>query len=723
MRSSCKKFLRFLLPTFPIFIGALVLVGWSLHIDSLRQDIISSVAMSPATAIGFILLGSETLRLYTGNNIPLANRGGLMAILVVIIATAMKLSDLVLGTSFGIDQLLFSAQLDNELTHPNRMAPNTSISLFLLGWSILTLRSSSRAAIPIAQALTMIPLLLTLLAIVGYIYGTERFYGIGSYIPMAFNTAMAFLFLCLAILFTHPHQGFMCFFTGGGVAGRIAGILLPATIVVPFMVGWITLSALNAKLYDPALDHALSVVVNIALFFALSYFSIRTLFYAELDRKKAEAELRENEAIFSAIFNQSSSGIELIDPGTLRFVEANPAACRMLGYTHEEMLGLRLTDTQANLNETALVDVVQKVDVTGGMTMENRHRCKSGNILEVEIYARILDLPSKRLLVGIWHDITERKEAERRMGYLANHDRLTELPNRELFYDRLSQAISQARRKSVSLAVFFLDLDGFKSINDNYGHDAGDAVLKTVAKRLQECIRDMDTVARLGGDEFAIILNEMGHPEDSSNVAEKVIQTLLVPMEIQGNINCSIGVSIGIAIYPQNGSEIDRLMNAADTAMYESKSHGKNRYTFCKEQANRQDLAEPWISLDSTHLVGIREVDQQHAKIVAMLNKLNTSIKDAEQTESNSLLLDEIIAFTKFHFDVEGCLMDQYEYPDSFDHKQAHQSLLNEVTYLKKKYLEGGESVVLQTLKDWLLLHVANYDKQLAIFLIDHGVE
>jgi signal transduction histidine kinase len=285
-----EKHLRFLLPALPIIIGTLALVGWTLDISFLRQGIASGVAMNPATAMGFLLLGLEALRLHARNIDPMFSKIGQITTWVVIIASAMNLSDLMLGTSFGVDQLLFTTQLDKELDHPNRMAPNTALCFFLLGWAMLSMRSQSKAAIPTAQALTVLPALFTLLAIVGYLYGTESFYGIGSYIPMAFNTAIAFLFLSATVLFIDPHQGYMRVFTSGGPAGKIAFILLPATLVVPFLVGWITLVALNEGLIDPALDHALSVVVNMAIFFALSYFSIRTLFFSDLLRQKADAE-------------------------------------------------------------------------------------------------------------------------------------------------------------------------------------------------------------------------------------------------------------------------------------------------------------------------------------------------------------------------------------------------------------------------------------------------
>ncbi|MBZ0092844.1 MAG: PAS domain S-box protein, partial [Sulfuricellaceae bacterium] len=137
-------------------------------------------------------------------------------------------------------------------------------------------------------------------------------------------------------------------------------------------------------------------------------------------RKRVERQLAEREELFSAIFKQSPSGIELIDPDTLRFAEANPAACRMLGYTHEEYLRLRITDIQADMDEETLVAAVRQLEVSGGATFENRHRSKNGDILDVEINARMLDMPGKRLLVGVWHDITGRKRAEENLRIIAS---------------------------------------------------------------------------------------------------------------------------------------------------------------------------------------------------------------------------------------------------------------------------------------------------------------
>ncbi|MBU1424859.1 MAG: bacteriohemerythrin [Gammaproteobacteria bacterium] len=351
-------------------------------------------------------------------------------------------------------------------------------------------------------------------------------------------------------------------------------------------------------------------------------------------------------------------------------------------------------------------------------TCELSMLCRDGAHLEVQLDAlRHVEKNATQTIRIVMTDITERKQVEKRIGYLATHDRMTDLPNRELFYDRLSQAISQAKRKEERFAVLFMDLDGFKAVNDNFGHEAGDAVLKIAAARFQTCIRDMDTVARIGGDEFAIILNNVKQLEDASNVARKIIAAISDPIKPDETTECRIGVSIGIALYPQNGPEIDKLMHAADSAMYQSKTGGKNNFSFFDELSGGQESNEPWINFDATKFVGVRVMDQQHETLAEMINKLNTAFNGNENIEVVSGILDEISVYTRFHFDTEERLMERFSYPEILEHKKEHQNLLAEFAFLKKKFLEGGESVVLHTLKNWLFLHITNSDKPLAAFL------
>jgi diguanylate cyclase (GGDEF)-like protein len=173
--------------------------------------------------------------------------------------------------------------------------------------------------------------------------------------------------------------------------------------------------------------------------------------------------------------------------------------------------------------------------------------------------------------------VIERKHTEEKLQTLAHNDPLTGLPNRTLFYDRLEHGLSLAQRHRQEMAVMYLDLDHFKEINDTLGHDMGDELLKETATRLLACVRKMDTVARMGGDEFTIIITEMKTPEDVEYVAKNILKTLLKPFELNGT-RCNVGSSIGIAIYPKHGRDVETLLKNADAAMYQAKI---KRNTYC----------------------------------------------------------------------------------------------------------------------------------------------
>ena len=180
---------------------------------------------------------------------------------------------------------------------------------------------------------------------------------------------------------------------------------------------------------------------------------------------------------------------------------------------------------------------------------------------------------------GVGREITEQKAAEARLDQLAHYDTLTNLPNRALFHDRLRQAMARADRGQTLLAVMFLDLDGFKEINDSLGHAAGDEVLKETARRLQSCLRSTDTVGRLGGDEFTVLLEDVHHVDEVSTLARKILDTFAEQAEVAGH-ELHLSMSIGITVYPLDGQDADTLLKNADIAMYQAKQEGRNNLQF-----------------------------------------------------------------------------------------------------------------------------------------------
>ena len=250
-------------------------------------------------------------------------------------------------------------------------------------------------------------------------------------------------------------------------------------------------------------------------------------------------------------------------------VDVNPAAQRLLGMPAAALIGCP-ADTLFADHETP--------GGHGQMPPHDRLREARDRTGDLELVVTPL-LDQRGATAGrvlVFRDVTERKALERNLRRLAYTDALTGLPNRTLFHDRLKQGLAIASRRDSPLAVFFLDLDRFKVINDSLGHDVGDRMLISVAQRLGACLRDEDTLARLGGDEFAVLLPEVSGPSGSSSVADKLLRALAAPQLINGH-ELTVGASIGIALFPQSGSDVQSLLRSADAAMYSAKARGRGR--------------------------------------------------------------------------------------------------------------------------------------------------
>lgn len=357
---------------------------------------------------------------------------------------------------------------------------------------------------------------------------------------------------------------------------RIAAIILGGEFAIMAAIEWVISPMLgNATplfwgFFDPLF---LTALVAPALYF----FVFRPMHEQQLILEKQKNEL----AIAAVTFN-AHDGVIVTDESHI-IIRVNQSFTKITGYESEDVLGKTPAVLQSGRQSPEFYSQMKEALACDKCWQgEIWNRRKSGEIFPEWLTITSVGSDSgKQYYVGVFSDITNRKLYEEKISFMAYHDQLTRLPSRELFYEALSNALSQVNRRQDSLALFYLDLDGFKAINDAYGHEAGDEVLKIVSRRLESCVRDEDTVARLGGDEFAIILSGIASSSDATSVAEKIIRKLSETMNLQADISCTVGVSIGIAIYPEHGAEIDRLIGAADSAMYKSKLGGKNSYTIC----------------------------------------------------------------------------------------------------------------------------------------------
>lgn len=297
------------------------------------------------------------------------------------------------------------------------------------------------------------------------------------------------------------------------------------------------------------------------------------------ERRKNEAAMQ----LASTVLNASPGGILVTDVDK-RIISVNPAFTRITGYSQDEVLNknprlLASGQQDADFYHTMWSEIEQ----TGRWEGELVNRRKDGQLLpEMLSISRVLDKNGHVAnYVGMFLDISERRAAEKRIQHLAHHDYLTDLPNRALLVERATQALALAHRHQRCMAIFFIDLDRFKPINDEYGHDAGDTILKTIAARLLHIVRESDTVCRQGGDEFVILLPEFSSMDSLEKLAIKLRDEIRKPCIVNGD-PLYVSASIGIATYPANGNSIDAIIQSADTAMYYAKTNAEQNICFAR---------------------------------------------------------------------------------------------------------------------------------------------
>lgn len=317
---------------------------------------------------------------------------------------------------------------------------------------------------------------------------------------------------------------------------------------------------------------------------------------SEREARAANVHLGDSENRMRMLLENVDEGIVCISASGI--IELfNPAAERMFGYRGVDILGSNVSMLMPEPYRSEHNGYLQHYLDTGeahviGTGREVGAQRSSGEIFQMELRISEFSLEGQHQFIGIMRDISERKAAEAKIIHLAHYDALTDLPNRRLVQDRIQQTIALARRSGAQFAVMFIDLDKFKSINDTLGHDAGDQLLQMVANRLTQSLRAEDTVGRQGGDEFIVLLADLNTAKDSALVAQKIVGVLSAPFVINGQ-DLRIGASIGIALYPQDGDDVEMLLKNSDTAMYHAKKVGRSNYQFFLQAMNASALTQP----------------------------------------------------------------------------------------------------------------------------------
>ncbi|HEY2324251.1 MAG TPA: EAL domain-containing protein [Thermoanaerobaculia bacterium] len=304
-------------------------------------------------------------------------------------------------------------------------------------------------------------------------------------------------------------------------------------------------------------------------------------------RFAAEAALRESEVRYRLLFEQNAAGVYITNVNG-EIVDCNSTFANLVGAKRNDLVGTSVGALfERRVERDELASMLQDAGLLNGVEIELR-RVDGARVWALQNLG-LVGQGENAMIHATVVDISDRKRAEEQIEFHAYHDVLTHLPNRRLFTDRLALGINRARRNGRSLAVMFIDLDHFKSVNDTLGHTAGDELLLEMSARLRECIREDDTVARLGGDEFTIILSDLRHPEDAAHVAQKILETVQQPMTISG-MPIELSASIGIALYPVDGFDVETLLRNADSAMYRAKESGRNNYQLCTEEMKTRAL-------------------------------------------------------------------------------------------------------------------------------------
>jgi diguanylate cyclase (GGDEF)-like protein/PAS domain S-box-containing protein len=332
-----------------------------------------------------------------------------------------------------------------------------------------------------------------------------------------------------------------------------------------------------------------------------------------------EVHRRAGEARFASLVQHASDLITVL-AADATIVYQSPSVERVLGYAAEDVVGSRFDRLLAQGEEGKLLHLL--ADRSAGsepQVLECAVRHMDGSVRQFEIlYTDLLDDDNVRGIVLNGRDVSERKAFEEQLAHQAFHDPVTNLANRALFVERVRHAVTRSRREGDGIAVLFMDLDDFKTVNDSLGHAAGDAVLLEVAKRLDACVRASDTAARFGGDEFAIVLEDVASAQDAADAAERILESLAAPLQVDGK-EIYIGSSLGISVVSGDlAADADELIRNADAAMYIAKRDGKGGYRIFEPAMHEGVLERLELRADLQRAMAAGQLELHYQPVVRL---------------------------------------------------------------------------------------------------------
>ncbi|MEO8402840.1 MAG: EAL domain-containing protein [Gammaproteobacteria bacterium] len=570
-------------------IGFLVMLGWIAHFKNLIS-LLPGYLMVFNSALCFFIVGLALLipdsRIRWQSNIFVS-----VGILLSAISL-LTISENLYAYSAGIDNLIVTPWLIDLNPHPGRMADNSAVAFLFAGLTFILLPFvQDKVTAVVAQISIFCVLILGFSALLGYILGMESLYTWFQYAHMSLNSAVCDTILGLGLWSlwarkTHYEQSY-----AGKQEQRI--IVLGSTIIfcvillsVSIYIRGLPEKALLEKSliheqFEPAILIAVIVGMSLLLWQLLPL--VRQIIRSEKKLLETNFRLKESENRFRSAFDFAAIGMALITQQG-RFLRVNRSICKILGYTERELLSMDINSVShpddARTNST-FVDNMLNGRIKTFQAIQ-RYFHKSGQIIWGSLSLSLItdNLGEPLYFIAQMQNITAEKQAEEQLRHLAYHDALTGLYNRNRLEEQMQEVLTAAQRYEDGFAFIFLDLDRFKNINDTLGHDVGDILLQIVAQRLKNTVRNTDSIARIGGDEFVIIITNLNKVDKIANIVRKILASLLQPIIIKGQ-EIFATTSIGISIYPYDGTDVETLMKNADLALYRAKELGRNSYQFC----------------------------------------------------------------------------------------------------------------------------------------------